>query len=139
VAVRPASCPAQRLARLRGGADRIVSSSLLRRDRRKLADSQFRVVTGLAGPGTVSLESANFPGYYLRHKNNEVWVEKNDGSTIFKNDASFYQRAGLADSAGVSFESLNFPGRYIRHYEYLLYTQPADTTTAKADATFYAE
>ncbi|SFG08912.1 Alpha-L-arabinofuranosidase B (ABFB) domain-containing protein [Streptomyces mirabilis] len=28
-----------------------------------LADSQFRVVRGLAGTGTLSLESANYPGY----------------------------------------------------------------------------
>ncbi|WP_409468041.1 family 43 glycosylhydrolase [Streptomyces sp. HC307] len=105
-----------------------------------LADSQFRVVPGLAGSGTVSLESANYPGHYLRHKNFEVWVEKNDGSTTFRNDASFHQRAGLVDSAdGVSFESYNFPGRYLRHYDYLLHVQPADTTTARADATFYAE
>jgi GH43 family beta-xylosidase len=105
-----------------------------------LADSQFRVITGLAGTGTVSLESANYPGYYLRHKNFEVWVEKNDGTTTFKNDASFVQRAGLSDTAaGVSFESANYPGRYIRHDNNLLYIQPADTTTARADATFYAE
>ncbi|MET9436674.1 family 43 glycosylhydrolase [Streptomyces sp. NPDC006551] len=105
-----------------------------------LADSQFRVVAGLAGTGTVSLESANFPGYYLRHKNHEVWVEKNDGSATFKNDASFHRRPGLADTAaGVSFESYNYPGRYLRHYEHLLVTQPAGTTAAKADATFYAQ
>ncbi|MFC7262151.1 family 43 glycosylhydrolase [Streptomyces lutosisoli] len=105
-----------------------------------LADSQFRVVTGLAGTGTVSLESANYPGYYLRQKNYEVWVEKDDGTAAFRSDASFYQRAGLADSAsGLSFEWYGSAGRYLRHYNYLLYTQPADTATAKADATFYAE
>jgi hypothetical protein len=104
-----------------------------------LADSQFRVVTGLTGTGTVSLESANFPGYYLRHKNNEVWVEKNDGTTLFAGDASFMARAGLADSAGVSYESFNLPGRYIRHYNYLLYVQAVSTTTARADATFYTQ
>ena len=48
-----------------------------------LADSQFRIVTGLTGSGTVSLESTNFPGYYLRHRNYEVWVEQNDGSALF--------------------------------------------------------
>ena len=38
---------------------------------------------------------------------NEVWVEKDDGTTLFDNDASFHERAGLADSAaGVSYESL---------------------------------
>nr|WP_307544225.1 family 43 glycosylhydrolase [Streptomyces sp. V3I8] len=106
-----------------------------------LADSQFRVVTGLAGTGTVSLESANFPGHYLRHRGNgEVWVDKSDGGTAFKGDASFYRRAGLADaSAGVSFEAYNAAGSYVRHYDYLLVTQPADTAAARADATFYAE
>ncbi|MGO4428647.1 AbfB domain-containing protein, partial [Streptomyces sp. MCAF7] len=104
-----------------------------------LADSQFRVVTGLAGTGTVSLESANFPGYFLRHKNNEVWVEKNDGTSLFAGDASFTARAGLADSAGVSYESFNLPGRYLRHYNYLLYVQALSTTTDRADATFYTQ
>ncbi|WP_128376247.1 family 43 glycosylhydrolase [Streptomyces cavernae] len=105
-----------------------------------LADSQFRIVPGLAGSGTVSLESANFPGYYLRHKNYELWVEKNDGTTLFKNDATFTRQAGLADSAaGVSFESYNFPGRYVRHYNNLMYIQPVSTTVDREDATFYAE
>ncbi|MFF4527295.1 family 43 glycosylhydrolase [Streptomyces bluensis] len=104
-----------------------------------LADSQFRVVTGLAGSGTVSLESANFPGSYLRHKNFEVWVEKDDGTAQFRGDASFTARAGLADSAGVSYESYNYPGRYIRHYDYLLSVQALSTTTDRADATFYTQ
>jgi len=104
-----------------------------------LADSQFRIVTGLAGTGTVSLESANYPGYYLRHKNFEVWVEKNDGSTLFKNDATFYRRSGLADSAAASFESYNFAGRYIRHANNLLYVQAVSTTTDRADATYSLE
>ncbi|NUT46488.1 MAG: family 43 glycosylhydrolase, partial [Saccharothrix sp.] len=74
-----------------------------------LADSQFRVVTGLGGSGTVSLESTNFPGYYLRHRNYELWVERNDGTSTFRADASFFRRAGLASSSAVSFESQNFP------------------------------
>ena len=104
-----------------------------------LADSQFRIVTGLAGSGTVSLESANFPGYFLRHRNHELWVERNDGSTLFRNDASFFRRAGLADAAGVSFESLNFPGRYIRQVNFLLMNQPVSTAADRADATFHLE
>ncbi|WP_406356361.1 family 43 glycosylhydrolase [Streptomyces sp. NBC_00658] len=105
-----------------------------------LADSQFRVVTGLAGSGTVSLESANFPGYYLRHKNYELWVEKNDGTATFLADASFQRRAGLADTtAGVSFESYNFPGRYVRHAANLIQLQPVSTALDRQDATFYAE
>jgi GH43 family beta-xylosidase len=104
-----------------------------------LADSQFRIVTGLAGSGTVSLESANYPGYFLRHRNYELYVERNDGSATFRNDASFYRRAGLADSAAVSFESYNFAGRYIRHSNGLMYIQPVATATDRADATYILE
>ncbi|QNP69409.1 family 43 glycosylhydrolase [Streptomyces roseirectus] len=105
-----------------------------------LADSQFRTVTGLAGSGTVSLESANFPGYYLRSTSaGEVRVEKNDGTAAFAAGASFFGRAGLADAAGVSYESYGTPGRYLRHYDYLLYTQAPGTATDRADATFYRQ
>jgi GH43 family beta-xylosidase len=104
-----------------------------------LADSQFRLVTGLAGSGTVSLESTNFPGYYLRHKNFEVWVEKSDGTTTFTNDASFHRRAGLASSSAVSLESLNYPGRYVRHSQGLLYVQAVPASLDQADATFTLE
>ncbi|GIJ46032.1 hypothetical protein Val02_29180 [Virgisporangium aliadipatigenens] len=105
-----------------------------------LADSQFRVVTGLSGSGTVSLESTNFPGYYLRHRNFEVWVEKSDGSAAFRADASFYRRAGLADSSGVSLESANYAGRYVRHVSgSLLYVQAVSDAAGRADATFYLD
>jgi len=119
-----------RHANLRGRVDANVTA---------LADSQFRIVTGLAGSGTVSLESANLPGYFLRHRNHEVWVERNDGSALFRNDASFFRRAGLADAAGVSFESFNFPGRYVRQSNSLLYTQPISTATDRADATYHLD
>jgi GH43 family beta-xylosidase len=104
-----------------------------------LADSQFRIVPGLAGGGTVSLESAGHPGFYLRHRNFELWLDRADGSALFRADASFIQRAGLADPAGTSFESVNFPGRYIRHASNLLYVQPAGSSAARADATFFLE
>lgn len=104
-----------------------------------LADSQFRQVTGLAGSGTVSLESTNFPGYFLRHRNFEVWVERNDGSAAFRNDASFHRRAGLADAAGVSFESYNFPGRHLRQSSSLLFVQAVGDAVGRADATFYLD
>jgi GH43 family beta-xylosidase len=104
-----------------------------------LADSQFRIVTGLAGGGTVSLESTNFPGYYLRHRNFEVFVERNDGTAAFGTDASFFRRAGLAASGGASFEASNFAGRYLRHSGgSLLYVQ-AVSGTGLADATFHLE
>ncbi|THV41817.1 family 43 glycosylhydrolase [Glycomyces buryatensis] len=104
-----------------------------------LADSQFRIVTGLAGSGTVSLESANYPGYFLRHKNYEVWVERNDGSSLFKADASFHRRSGRADAAGASFEATNAAGRYVQNVNGMVNLLAATTDTARAAATFHLE
>ncbi|MEV0392075.1 family 43 glycosylhydrolase [Polymorphospora rubra] len=104
-----------------------------------LADSQFRIVTGLAGAGSVSLESTNFPGHYLRHRNYEIHLERDDGSALFRADASFVRRPGLADSAGISLESGNFPGRYVRHRAGLLFIEPVGTTAERGSATFHPE
>ncbi|MFB9473195.1 family 43 glycosylhydrolase [Nonomuraea salmonea] len=105
-----------------------------------LADSQFRLVTGLSGAGTVSLESANFPGYYLRHRNHEGWVHQRDGSALFDADASFTRRTGLAGSGTVSFESINFPGYYLRHRAGTVWVERDDGTTAfRNSASFILE
>lgn len=102
-----------------------------------LADSQFQLVPGLAGGGTVSFQSVNYPGYYLRHRNFEVWLDPADRTSQFNADASFYQRSGLADGAGVSFEAANYAGRYIQQSAYLLYVQVPGTAADRGDATFY--
>ncbi|MEU4419882.1 glycoside hydrolase family 43 protein [Actinoplanes sp. NPDC024001] len=100
-------------------------------------DAQFRVVPGLANnSGYVSFESANYPGYYLRHYNYDLVLAPNDGSTTFAGDATFRQVAGLADASWSSFQSYNYPTRYLRHYNYLLRVDPISTTQERADATF---
>ena len=104
-----------------------------------LADSQYRIMPGLAGTGAVSLESANFPGYYLRDRDSEVWVEQDDGSEGFARDATFHRRTGLADASGVSFESYARAGAYIRHYDFELRVDAVNTATGRADATYHQE
>jgi len=99
-------------------------------------DSQFRLRPGLAGTGTVSFESVNNPGYFLRHANYDFQLVRNDGASQFAQDATFRQVAGLADSSWSSFQSYNYPDRYIRHYAYYLKLDPITTTTARSDATF---
>ncbi|WJK40955.1 family 43 glycosylhydrolase [Solwaraspora sp. WMMA2056] len=101
-----------------------------------LADSQFRVVPGLANSAGVSLESTNFPGYYLRHRNHQIWVEANDGSNLFRQDATFMARSGLADAGKLSLESVNFPGQYVRHRDGLLYLEAVPDAAGRASATF---
>jgi hypothetical protein len=104
-----------------------------------LQDSQFNKVGGLADQDAISLESINFPGYYLRNKNGEIWLEKNDDSTEFKADATFYLREGLADRNAVSLESFSMPGQYIRHYNYELFVESVSTDPGISDATFMEE
>ncbi len=99
-------------------------------------DAQFRLVPGLAGSGTVSFESVNFPGHYLRHQGFDFVLAANDGSATFAADATFRRVAGLADSSWSSFQSYNVPDRYIRHYAYLLRLDPIATTADRSDATF---
>ncbi|MES2933612.1 MAG: AbfB domain-containing protein [Pseudomonadota bacterium] len=104
-----------------------------------LADSQWRVVPGLADPLAVSFESINFPGQFLRHRNGEIWKDASDGSTLFAGDATWKVRAGLNNPNQVSFESFNFAGNFIRHRDFLLYSEaitPASSAIDKGDATF---
>lgn len=99
-------------------------------------DAQFRLRPGLAGSGTVSFESVNFPGYFLRHANYDFQLAYNDGTAQFAADSTFKQVAGLADASWSSFQSYNHPDRYLRHYAYQLRLDPISTATGRSDATF---
>ncbi|MFI2435296.1 glycoside hydrolase family 43 protein [Streptomyces sp. NPDC018693] len=99
-------------------------------------DAQFRLRPGLAGSGTVSFESVNMPGHFLRHYGFDFQLAHDDGTTRFAEDATFRQVAGLADSAWSSFQSYNYPDRYVRHYAYQLRLDPITSSTARSDATF---
>ncbi|MEJ3744451.1 glycoside hydrolase family 43 protein [Actinomycetes bacterium KLBMP 9797] len=102
-----------------------------------LADSQFRVVPGLAGgSGYVSFHSVNYPGYYLRHYGYDFVLAANDGTSTFAGDATFRQVAGLANSGWASYQSYNYPDRHIRHYNYQLRLDPITDAAGRSDATF---
>nr|WP_062339944.1 glycoside hydrolase family 43 protein [Herbidospora sakaeratensis] len=99
-------------------------------------DQLWRMVAGLADSAGVSFESVNRPGSYLRHWDYAMRLDPNDGSAVFRADATFYRVAGLADGNWSSFRSYNFPTRYLRHYDYLLRVDPISTATERQDATF---
>lgn len=101
------------------------------------ADSQWKVVPGLADPNAVSFESVNYPGSYLRHSSFNLVLNANDGSSQFAADATFKKVPGLANASWSSFQSYNFPDRYIRHYNFQLQISPISTSTDQADATFH--
>jgi RNA polymerase sigma factor (sigma-70 family) len=58
-------------------------------------DATFCVRAG-AVPGSLSLESANYPGWFLRHVGDELWVDQSDDSAGFRADSSFRARPPLA-------------------------------------------
>jgi lysophospholipase L1-like esterase len=99
-------------------------------------DAEFWVVPGLANTSALSLESVNFPGFYLRHRNGEIWMDRYENTTVFKADATWWKRAGLADTTRMSLEAYNFPGSYMRHRNALLYSEPISTSLDRSDATF---
>jgi hypothetical protein len=98
-------------------------------------DGLWIIRPGLADNNGVSVESAEFPGYYLRHKNWEIWLERSDGSDVFKKDATWTQKSGLY-GCGISFESYNYPGKYIRNSNSFLYLTKCTTTLDKENASF---
>lgn len=77
------------------------------------ADSQFVVVPGLADPHAVSIESVNFPGFYVQQHRNAIVLNPDDGTESYAADATWWVRPGLADSDWISFESYSQPGKFI--------------------------
>ncbi|RZQ63918.1 AbfB domain-containing protein [Amycolatopsis suaedae] len=77
------------------------------------ADATFVVRRGLADPSCFSLESRNFPGSWLRHANFRVRLSGNEGTDLFRRDATFCAQPG---TGGVRLASLNELGTHVRHY-----------------------
>ncbi|UXH76033.1 AbfB domain-containing protein [Roseateles amylovorans] len=98
-------------------------------------DGNWKMVTGLAGSG-VSFQSQNYPNSYLRQRNGEAWLDQNDGSTQFRQEATFLQAPGLVDGSGVSFQSFTQRDRWLRHRNSLLYVEQINDALARSDATF---
>ncbi|MFI6453970.1 glycoside hydrolase family 43 protein [Streptosporangium amethystogenes] len=97
-------------------------------------DATFTVVPGLADPNCSSFAGAD--GRYLRHWDFRIRLDANDGSTTFKQDATFCAKPGSA-SGSVSLESYNYPGRYLRHYNYELRVDLyQNSDTFRADSSF---
>ena len=92
------------------------------------ADATFIARAGLGLEIAVSLESVNFPGHFLRHQDFRLKLHRNDGSDLFRNDATFMYNDGAAweGNRGVSLESVNFPGHFIRHFNFQLWLAQSD-------------
>ncbi|MFJ8539868.1 AbfB domain-containing protein [Streptomyces sp. NPDC093591] len=84
-------------------------------------DSTFKLVKGLANASCYSFATAD--GGYLRHRSFVLRSERNDGSAVFEQDATFCARSA-GYSGAVMLESVNYPGRFLRHQNFQLKLDP---------------
>ncbi|MEU5770765.1 AbfB domain-containing protein [Streptomyces asoensis] len=97
-------------------------------------DSTFTLVKGLSNSSCYSF--ATHDGTYLRHRDFVLRSERNDGSTLFKQDATFCP--GYSGQQGaVLLQSVNYPNYALRHKNFQLRLDPwGYNTTNRADFSF---
>ncbi|MGA5298434.1 AbfB domain-containing protein [Nucisporomicrobium flavum] len=95
-------------------------------------DATFTVRAGLAGRGCVSLESVNFPGRFLRHRDFVIHLDVRQNDPLYAADATFcaVPRSG---GSSISLRSWNYPDRFVNEQRSALVL----TTRRPADATAY--
>ncbi|MET9832443.1 AbfB domain-containing protein [Streptomyces sp. NPDC006385] len=97
-------------------------------------DSTFKLVKGLADASCYSFATAD--GGHLRHRDFVLRSERDDGSALFEQDATFCPR-GSAYSGAVMLESVNYPGRFLRHQDFQLKLAPFQNNSVYlADSAF---
>ncbi|MFD5470721.1 alpha-L-arabinofuranosidase B [Streptomyces sp. NPDC127105] len=117
-----------------------VSSSSASADK---AAATWIVRAGLGDASCVSFESADKPGQYLRHYDFRLRIAGDDGSALFRPDATFCPQASH-NGQGVSLRSANYPSDFVRHYNQDAYiashggSHTWDNTALWADDTSWA-
>lgn len=97
-------------------------------------DATFKVVGGLADGSCYSFATAD--GGFLRHRSFLLRAERDDGSSLFRQDATFCPRTS-SYSGAVMLESLNYPGRFLRHQNFRLKLDPYQYSDLyRADSAF---
>ncbi|MFD8740427.1 AbfB domain-containing protein [Streptomyces sp. NPDC059618] len=79
--------------------------------------ASFKVVAGLARSSCYSFATSD--GSYLRHRDFVLRADRDDGSALFREDATFCPRTA-SRSGAVMLESVNYPGRFLRHRDFRL-------------------
>ncbi len=102
------------------------------------ADKQFHIVQGLADPSAISFQSVNYPGRYLCVRSDgTVYLDSNDGSSTFAQNASFRRVTGLAGHSTYSYQMWSNSSKYLRHYNFVLRADSGSGSLFQADASFY--
>jgi RNA polymerase sigma factor (sigma-70 family) len=94
----------------------------------------LQVVAGLAEPSCVSFRGPD--GRYLRHSSFQLRLSSDEGTVLFRRDATFCPRQGFL-TGSVSLESVNYPGFFLRHVGRQLWIDQFDGSSAfRADSSF---
>lgn len=97
-------------------------------------DATFQRVAGLADSSCFSFATAD--GRYLRHRSFVLVANSNDGSSLFRKDATFCPRY-WSGSGTLTLESVNFPGRFLRHRNFQLRLDPYENSHLyRSDSSF---
>ncbi len=86
---------------------------VLRKDVLPAEDAVFIQRPGLAGGGSISFESSNRPGYFMRQQQGRMVIAAMATDEAFRKDASFNRGRGLASDSGFSYQSVANPTLYI--------------------------
>ncbi|MEU8513227.1 sigma-70 family RNA polymerase sigma factor [Kitasatospora sp. NPDC048722] len=89
----------------------------------------FTVVGGLADPRCVTFRAAD--GRYLRHRDLRLRLSTDDGSELFREDATFCPQAG-AVAGSVTLHAHNYPGSVLRYRDGGIWLDGSDGTRAFA-------
>ena len=93
--------------------------------------AHWKVVPGLADKSWISFQSRTDPGRYLRHARYQLWTDTNDGSSLFKQDATFRYVKPLTgtETLTMSVESINYRGHYWKRDGSIIKLQSSDDST----------
>ncbi|MFJ8633281.1 AbfB domain-containing protein [Streptomyces sp. NPDC093568] len=98
-------------------------------------NSTFKQVKGLANGSCYSF--ATHDGAYLRHRSFVLRAERNDGSSLFAQDATFCSRTSSYSSEATMLESVNYPGYFLRHKNFVVRLERYDHSRLyQADSSF---
>ncbi|MFD9303443.1 sigma-70 family RNA polymerase sigma factor [Streptomyces sp. NPDC060048] len=89
----------------------------------------FTVIGGLADTRCVTFRAAD--GRYLRHRDLRLQLSTNDGSALFREDATFCPSPG-AVAGSVTLHAHNYPGSVLRHRDGGIWLDGSDGTRAFA-------
>ncbi|MET7475824.1 AbfB domain-containing protein [Streptomyces sp. NPDC005648] len=97
-------------------------------------DSTFQLVKGLANSSCYSFLTHD--GKYLRHRDFVLRDERNDGSNLFKQDATFCPQYSGYPGA-VLLQSVNYPNYALRHKDFQLHLDPYGYNTTNRQDFFF--